>query len=106
MSHLKTVYPVSDKYSFGQHFLGSIVLLFFRRLNQHVCYTEVHRLQSEKLRASLMDIKQKQNTSEPDSGTESYQKVEEDKLHPSQDVFCHKKEQLNNCIRHHQNTLE
>lgn len=54
-----------------------------------------------------MDIKRKQNTSETDSGTESDQKAEEEeKPHPSQDVFRHMQEQLHNCILHHQNTLE
>jgi hypothetical protein len=60
--------------------------------------------QLEKLRANFVDIKQRQNTSEQDSGAESDQKEEE--LHTSQDVFRHMQEQLNDCIRHHQNTLE
>jgi hypothetical protein len=45
--------------------------------------------QLEKLRANLLDIKQKHDTAEHDSGAET----------------DHEEEQLNDCIRHHQEIL-
>jgi hypothetical protein len=63
--------------------------------------------QLEKLRASLLAIKQTRNTPEEELGAEADQKEEkEEKPHTSEDVFRQMQAQLNDCIRQHQNTLE
>jgi len=79
----QNIYSLSDKYSFGQQFLRSIMCFFsfVAFISMNATLVCVGCSQSGKLRASLMYIKQ--NTSEPESGTESDQIVEEvDKLHP------------------------
>ena len=63
--------------------------------------------QLEKLRANLVDIRQKENASEKDSGAEFNRKAEEEEqMHTSKEVFHHMRDQLHDCISHHQNTLE
>jgi hypothetical protein len=62
--------------------------------------------QLEKLRANLLDIRQKHVTSEQDSGAETDQEEEETQVHISQEVFSRMQRQLNDCIRHHQQILE
>jgi hypothetical protein len=61
--------------------------------------------QLEKLRANLLDIRQKLDTSAHDSGAET-DREEETQVHVSQEVFRSMQEQLNDCIRHHQLILE
>ncbi|PNF35139.1 hypothetical protein B7P43_G09263, partial [Cryptotermes secundus] len=56
--------------------------------------------QLEKLRANLLDIRQKL-----DSGAETAQ-GEGRQVQPSQEVFCGMQEQLTECIRHHQLIIE
>jgi hypothetical protein len=58
--------------------------------------------QLEKLRANLLDIRQKLNISEQDSGAESDRQEEETQVHTPQEMFCRMQGQLNDCIRHHQ----
>jgi hypothetical protein len=60
--------------------------------------------QLEKLRASLLDIKQKHDTAEQNSGAEADQ--EEQQAQTSQKVFSHMLKQLNDCVRHHQLIIE
>jgi hypothetical protein len=58
--------------------------------------------QLEKLRANLLDIRQKSHTSEQDSGTETDREEEETQAHAHQEMFRRMQRQLNDCIRHHQ----
>jgi hypothetical protein len=60
--------------------------------------------QLEKLRANLLDIRQKPDTSEQDSGAES-DREEETQVHTSQEMFRRMQRQLNECVRHHQEIL-
>ncbi|KDQ83630.1 hypothetical protein L798_06891 [Zootermopsis nevadensis] len=57
--------------------------------------------QLQKLRANLLDIRQKQDTAEhPDPGAETGHE-ERQKVH----AFYHMQDQLNDCVRHHQQIL-
>jgi hypothetical protein len=58
--------------------------------------------QLEKLRANLLDIRQKLDTLEHDSGAETDREEEETQAHVSQEVFRRMQKQLNACVRHHQ----
>jgi hypothetical protein len=57
--------------------------------------------QLEKLRANLLDIRQKLDTSAQDSGAET-DREEGRQVQTSQEVFYRMQEQLNDCVRHHQ----
>jgi hypothetical protein len=59
--------------------------------------------QLEKLRASLLDIRQTHGTTERDWKDETGQ--EEGHVYASDEVFHHMQKQLNDCIRHHQQIL-
>jgi hypothetical protein len=61
--------------------------------------------QLQKVRANLLNIRQKHDTSEQDSGAETDQE-EEGKVQTSKEKFCDMQKQLNNCIRHHQEILQ
>jgi septum formation topological specificity factor MinE len=61
--------------------------------------------QLEKLRANLLDIRQKHVTSEQDSGAET-DREEGGKVQTSQEVFCRMQGQLNDCVRLHQLIIE
>jgi hypothetical protein len=58
--------------------------------------------QLEKLRASLLDIRQTYVTAERDSGADTDLQEAQGQAHASQELFRHMQQQLNNCIRHHQ----
>jgi hypothetical protein len=60
--------------------------------------------QLEKLRANLLDIRQKPDTPAEDSGAET-DREEETQVQASQEVFCRMQEQLNDCIRLHNEIL-
>jgi hypothetical protein len=62
--------------------------------------------QLEKLRANLLDIRQKPNTYVEDSDAEPDREEEETQAHTSQEVFHRMQKQLNACVRHHQLILE
>jgi hypothetical protein len=66
--------------------------------------------QLEKLRASLLDIRQRHVTWKQDSGADSDEEEEQgqekEQVHTPQEVFHHMQKQLNDCIRHHQKILE
>jgi hypothetical protein len=56
----------------------------------------------EKLRANLLDIRQKDDTSEEDPRAETDREEEEIQVHTSPEVFRRMQRQLNDCVRHHQ----
>ncbi|PNF35147.1 hypothetical protein B7P43_G09266 [Cryptotermes secundus] len=60
--------------------------------------------QLEKLRANLLDIRQEFGTPAQDSGAET-DTEEGRQVQTSQQVFCRMQEQLNDCVRHHQDIL-
>jgi hypothetical protein len=58
--------------------------------------------QLEKLREALLDIKQTHGTSLQDCGGETDERETAGQKNTHSEPFRHMKEQLNNCIRHHQ----
>jgi hypothetical protein len=62
--------------------------------------------QLEKLRVNLLDIRQKPDTLEKDSGAGTDREEEETQAQTSEEVFLRMQRQLNACIRHHQQILE
>jgi hypothetical protein len=58
--------------------------------------------QLEKLRASLLDIRQTHVTAQQDCGTQADQQDAQGQDPASEERFRHMQTQLNNCIRHHQ----
>jgi hypothetical protein len=62
--------------------------------------------QLEKLRANLLDIRQKPDTSAQDSGAETDTEEEETQFQIYQEVFCRMQRQLNECIHLHQLIIE
>jgi hypothetical protein len=62
--------------------------------------------QLEKLRANLLDIRQKLDASEQDSGTETDREEKETEVHNSQELFRRMQRQLNDCVRHHRLIIE
>jgi hypothetical protein len=58
--------------------------------------------QLEKLRASLLDIRQTHVTAQRDCGTQAGEQEAQGQARASQELFQHMQKQLNNCIRHHQ----
>jgi hypothetical protein len=61
--------------------------------------------QLEKLRANLLDIRQKLDTSAQDSGAET-DRDEGRQVQIYQELFYLMQEHLNDCIRHHQLIIE
>jgi hypothetical protein len=59
--------------------------------------------QLEKLRAALLDIRQSHVITDPYSGEDNYQRHREWQNDTSEEVFQNIRQQLNDCIRHHQN---
>jgi hypothetical protein len=58
--------------------------------------------QLEKIRAALLNIRQKNVPAEQDCGTQADEQEREEQAHASQEMFRHMQEQLNECIRQHQ----
>jgi len=58
--------------------------------------------QLEKLRAALLDIRQTHGTSLHDCGGETNEREAARQKNSHSEQFRHMQEQLNNCIRHHQ----
>jgi hypothetical protein len=75
--------------------------MFFGLWGMYATFIYVACIQLNKLRVDLFDIRQKEDTSEQDSGADSKQEDKE-QVHTSHDIV-HK--QLNDCIRHHQQIL-
>jgi hypothetical protein len=80
----------------------TIILLGFNGLYATLVCIACSQL--EKLRASLLDIKQKHDTAEQHSVAETDQE-EEQEVRTSQEMFYHMQKQLNDCVRHHQQIL-
>jgi hypothetical protein len=80
----------------------TIILLGFNGL--YATLVCVACCQLEKLRANLLDIRQKLDTPVQDSGAET-DREEEGQVEASQEVFCRMQKQLNDCIRHHHEIL-
>jgi hypothetical protein len=58
--------------------------------------------QLEKLRATLVDIRQTHGTSLQDYGSQTDEREATGLKNTHSEQFRHMQEQLNNCIRHHQ----
>jgi hypothetical protein len=58
--------------------------------------------QLEKLRAALLDIRQKQVISEQNCGDETEKQEIDGAAYTSEELFHHMRKKLNECIRHHQ----
>jgi predicted Holliday junction resolvase-like endonuclease len=78
---------------------------FFGFTSFYVFLVTIACSQLEKLKADILDIRQKLDTSEQDSGAETDREEEETQVQISQEAFCRMQEQLNDCIRHHQDIL-
>jgi len=61
--------------------------------------------QLEKLRSALLDIRQTHGTSLQDCGGETDEREAAGQKNIHSEQFCHMQEQLNNCIRHHQEIM-
>jgi hypothetical protein len=75
--------------------------LYFGFLNLYATLVYVAGGQLEKLNAALLDIKQTHGTSLTDCGGENDEREAAGENNPSEQCR-HMQEQLNNCIRHHQ----
>ena len=75
--------------------------LYFGFLNLYATLLYVAGGQLEKLNAALLDIRQTHGTSLQDCGGEKDEREAAGENIPSEQ-FRHMQEQLNNCIRHHQ----
>ena len=60
--------------------------------------------QLEKLRAALLDIRQTHGTSLQDCGGETDEREAAGQKNTHSEQFRHMQEQLNSCVRHHQQT--
>jgi hypothetical protein len=81
------------------------VLIFTNSLGLYASIMAITCGQLEKLRANLLDIRQEHDTSAQDSGAETHREEEETQVHTSEEVFRRMQEQLNSCIRHHQEII-
>jgi len=61
--------------------------------------------QLEKLRAALLDIRQTHGTSLQDCGGEIDERGEAGQKNTHSEQFRHMQEQLNSCVRHHQDII-
>jgi hypothetical protein len=75
--------------------------LYFGFLSLYATLLYVAGGQLEKLNAALLDIRQTHGTSLLDCGSEKDEREAAGENTPSEQ-FRHMQEQLNNCIRHHQ----
>ncbi|XP_021941235.1 odorant receptor 4-like [Zootermopsis nevadensis] len=83
-------------------------VMFFDLWGLYATFICIACSQLEKLRAKLLDIRQKDDVAEEDSGAETDQEEEEEEqglVQTSQRVFLHMQKQLNDCIRHHQQII-
>jgi hypothetical protein len=81
------------------------ILTFANSIGLYASIIAITCSQLEKLRSNLLDIRQKPETSEQDSGVETDPEVEETQAHTSQEVFRRMQRQLNDCVRHHQQII-
>jgi hypothetical protein len=82
-----------------------IVVTLFAFWGLYATFTCTACSQLEKLRANLLDIRQKYYNADKDSGDETDQEEEEQQVQTSEELFPHMQEQLNDCIRHHQQII-
>jgi hypothetical protein len=78
------------------------ISLYFGFLSLYATLVSVAGSQLEKLRAALLDIKQTHGTSLQDSGGETDEREAAGQMNTPSEQFRHMQQQLNNCIRHHQ----
>jgi hypothetical protein len=71
----------------------------------YATFTCIACSQLEKLRANLLAIRQRHVTSEQDSNAETDLEEGQGLVNIPQEVFHHMQEQLNDCIRHHQEIM-
>jgi len=76
--------------------------LYFSFPSLHATLVSVAGGQLEKLRAALLDIRQTHGTSLQDCGGETVEWEAAGQKNAHSEQFRHMQEQLNNCIRHHQ----
>jgi hypothetical protein len=81
------------------------VLTFANSLGLYASIMAITCGQLEKLRGNLLDIRQEHDTSAQDSGAETDREEEETQVHASEEMFRRMQEQLNDCIRHHQEII-
>jgi hypothetical protein len=80
-------------------------VIFFALWGLYATFVYVACSQLEKLRANLLDIRQKHDVQEHDSGAETDQEEEGQVQQTSQKMFLQMQKQLNDCINHHQQIL-
>jgi hypothetical protein len=80
------------------------ISLYFGFQNLYATLVCVAGSQLEKLRAALLDIRQTHGTSLHDCGGE-IDEGEAAGQNTNSEKFCHMQEQLNSCIRHHQEIM-
>jgi len=76
--------------------------LYFTFPSLHVTLVCVAGGQLGKLKAALLDIRQTHGTSLQDCGGETDEREAARQKNTHSEQFHHMQEQLNNCIRHHQ----
>jgi hypothetical protein len=78
---------------------------FFGLWGLYATFTYIACIQLNKLRAGLLDIRQKQHTSVQDSSDETEQEGHKEQVPTSPALVRNLHKQLNDCIRHHQQIL-
>jgi hypothetical protein len=79
-----------------------VASLYFGFISLYATLVCVAGSQLEKLRASLLNIRQIHGTSLQDCGGETVEREAAGQTNTHSEQFRHMQEQLNNCIRHHQ----
>jgi len=80
-------------------------VIFYGFCGLYATFTYIASIQLNKLRTGLLDIIQREDTSEQDSGAETDHEDGKEQAHPSLEVVRNIHKQLNDCIRHHQQIL-
>jgi hypothetical protein len=81
-------------------FFATYIFLGFPSLYATLVFVACSQL--EKLRASLLDIRQTHVTAQREYGTDTDLQEVQGQARASQELFRHMQQQLNECIRHHQ----
>jgi len=76
--------------------------LYFGFQSLYATLVSVACSQLEKLRAALLDIRQTHGTSLQDCGGKTDEREAAGQKNTQSEQFRHMQEQLNNCVRHHQ----
>jgi hypothetical protein len=80
-----------------------MVVMFFGFWGLYATFTCTACSQLEKLRANLLDIRQKHYRADKDSGDKTDK--EQHQVQTSEELFPHMQKQLNDSIRHHQQII-